>query len=79
MKQSWRFTSEEHALWKEVISVKYGSQGSWTMKVMTTAYGMGLWRSIRDLWQNFVSNIGFVVGDGRGLLFGMITGLGILP
>ncbi|KAG5575709.1 hypothetical protein H5410_055843, partial [Solanum commersonii] len=74
------FTSEEHALWKEVKSVKYGSQGFWTTKVVTSPYGASLWRSIRALWQNIVGNIGFVATDGRMIsFFGMITGLGNIP
>lgn len=57
MKWLWRFGSNEQSLWKKVISQKYEMDGEWTTKLVTTPYGVCLWRSIRNLGEEFTSAI----------------------
>ena len=45
---------ETDALRMRVIEVKYGNDwGGWCMKKVPNAYGVSLWRHIRNGWMNF--------------------------
>ena len=52
MKWLWRYNEEGQALWKDVIKSKYGEYNPWCSNVSVGAYGVGIWRTIRNLWQN---------------------------
>lgn len=58
MKWLWRYNEEGQALWKDVIRTKYGD-----------AYGVGVWRTIRNLWPKLEANMYIEVGDGRRTKF----------
>lgn len=79
MKWLWRFNNENQALWKEVMINKYGQQGQWCTKPVTTAYGVGVWRSIRAQWPTFNANVGFTVGNRRKISFWNDNWLGHAP
>ena len=50
MEWLWRYTEEDAALWKEVIVAKYGEPNPWCTKITSGPYGVGVWRTIRNLW-----------------------------
>ncbi|RVW66702.1 Origin of replication complex subunit 2 [Vitis vinifera] len=60
-KWSWRFAVEREALWRQVISAKYGEEeGGWRSCVVRGSYGVGLWKAIRRGWE--------AVGLGSGCM-----------
>ena len=66
----WRFGVERDALWRQVVTAKYGSlEGGWVSKVPTRAYGVGLWKYIRRGWDKFSRLLKFEVGDGSRIRF----------
>ena len=47
-KWSWRFANERNALWRKVVSSKYGeSFGGWHTCDFRGGFGVGLWKEIR--------------------------------
>ena len=45
----WRYGIETNHLWRWVIKIKYGNiWGGWCTKEVTIAYGISLWRAIRQ-------------------------------
>ena len=47
-KWSWRYANENEALWKQVISQKYGEEDEgWCSYKVSEIYGVGLWKAIR--------------------------------
>lgn len=46
-KWSWRYAENKGALWKQVISCKYGVEGGWRAKEVRERYGLQLWKAIR--------------------------------
>ncbi|KAJ9708014.1 hypothetical protein PVL29_000195 [Vitis rotundifolia] len=66
----WRFANENDSLWKQIISSKYDLQdGGWCSKVVRDRYGVGVWKAIRNGWENFQSHSRFIVGDGTRVKF----------
>ncbi|WMV13372.1 hypothetical protein MTR67_006757 [Solanum verrucosum] len=57
-------TTVKKILWKRVISAKYEGEDMWMTKEVTTPYGVSLWRSIRDMWDEVKSNARIKVVDG---------------
>lgn len=49
MKWLWRYTSEERALWNEMIMSKYGELSPWYTKPVNEPFGVGVWKTIRTL------------------------------
>ncbi|TMX01072.1 hypothetical protein EJD97_025261, partial [Solanum chilense] len=64
LKWLWKFMTGENMLWREVIRAKYEMENRWMTKMVTTPYGCGIWRSVRNLWPLFRSRIRFQVGNG---------------
>ena len=64
-----KFMTGENMLWREVIRDKYEMENRWMTKMVTTPYGCGIWRSVRNLWPLFRSRIRFQVGNGMKVLF----------
>lgn len=64
MKWLWRYTEEDAALSKEVIVAKYGELNPWCTKITSEPYGVGVWRTIRNLWPQMEGNMYFKVGNG---------------
>jgi len=52
----WRFANEDNAMWKNVISVKYGivDLGWWTKK-SSYSHGVNFWKSILAVFQIFTA------------------------
>ncbi|WMV31780.1 hypothetical protein MTR67_025165 [Solanum verrucosum] len=69
MKWLWRYTEEDAALWKEVIVAKYGELNSWCTKITSEPYGVGVWRTIRNLWPQMEGNVYIKVGNGNKTKF----------
>nr|XP_009792684.1 PREDICTED: uncharacterized protein LOC104239685 [Nicotiana sylvestris] len=52
-----------------LITQKYGQLNNWCTNPVRTAYGVSNWRVIRNQWEEFAVNIGFIIGNGRKLSF----------
>lgn len=65
----WRFSKEDHALWNEVVISKYGQSDQWASNIVTSTYGISVWRSIRNLWPMLSVNICYRVGEGTKIFF----------
>ena len=69
-KWSWRFAVEREALWRQVISAKYGEEeGGWRSCVVRESYGVGLWKAIRRGWEAVGNNLVYSAGNGRRIRF----------
>ena len=69
MKWLWRFPKEEQTLWVRVIQEKYEKEDFWKTKEVFSAYGISLWRSIRNLGYVFFKRTSFNVKSGRKIKF----------
>nr|XP_016497204.1 PREDICTED: uncharacterized protein LOC107816041 [Nicotiana tabacum] len=69
MKWLWRFSLEDQALWRKVICEKYGADGRWCTAGASGPYGASVWKSIRNLWPGFISNVSIKVGNGNKTSF----------
>ncbi|WMV14124.1 hypothetical protein MTR67_007509 [Solanum verrucosum] len=69
MKWLWRYNLENAGIWKEVIIAKHGRLNQWCSNITTLPYGVGLWKSIRMLWDTFDQNAYFELGNGLLLKF----------
>ena len=54
MKWLWKFSNEDHMLWQEVITAKYGMEDKWMTEMVSTPYKYTVWRAIRNLWQCYI-------------------------
>ena len=63
--------NENESLWKKIISSKYDLQeGGWCSKGVRDRYGVGVWKAIKNGWENFRSHSRFIIRDGTsGLCF----------
>ena len=67
---NWRFAIESEALWKQVISHKYGvNEGGWCTLAVSGRYGVGLWKAIRKEWLCLKSSLAYRVGYDRRVRF----------
>jgi len=64
MKWLWKYSNDNQNLWGSVIKAKYEESDSWMTKEVTTPYGVSLWKSIRELWNEFKPNTMIKVVDG---------------
>jgi len=69
MKWLWRYTQEEQSLWKDVIIDKHGALNNWCSNVSTEPYGVGVWRSISKLWEEFSQHKHLIAGNGQNINF----------
>ena len=59
-KWNWRFANERDALWRSVISLKYGEEeGGWCTRDVMGRNGVGLWKAIRKKWGLFDGRVAF--------------------
>ncbi|WMV40396.1 hypothetical protein MTR67_033781 [Solanum verrucosum] len=58
-----------NSLWKDVIISRYAMEDSWTTKEVRSPYGVGLWRTIRNLWPKIWRNSKIDIGNGRKTFF----------
>ncbi|RVW17076.1 hypothetical protein CK203_076007 [Vitis vinifera] len=65
-KWNWCFTIESEALWKQVISHKYGvEEGGWCTRAVSGRHGVGLWKAIKKEWLGMYSSLAYRMGSGR--------------
>ncbi|MDV3188705.1 MAG: hypothetical protein Q8834_02660, partial [Candidatus Phytoplasma australasiaticum] len=69
LKWLWKFMTGDNMLWEEVAKAKYEMESNWMTKMVSTPYGCGLWRSVRNLWPLILFRIRFKVGNGMKVLF----------
>ncbi|WMV48519.1 hypothetical protein MTR67_041904, partial [Solanum verrucosum] len=69
MKWLWKYANGNQLLWERVIEAKYIPEDKWMTKEVTTPYGVSLWRSIRNLWDEVKNNSKVKVFDGRKTMF----------
>ena len=69
-KWNWRFANEREALWRSVISLKYGvEEGSWCTRDVMGRNGVGLWKAIRKKWGLLDGRVAFHLGNGQRMKF----------
>lgn len=69
MKWHWRYNQEEVGFWKKVIQAKHGFSSHWCTNTTRSSHGIGLWKGIRNLWEEFSQNTSLQVGDGAHIRF----------
>lgn len=56
----WRFNQNERALWKVVVTKKYGGEHNWSTKITNSAHGVvSVWKHIRSFWDDLGRNTDF--------------------
>ncbi|KAJ9674776.1 hypothetical protein PVL29_023982 [Vitis rotundifolia] len=66
----WRFAFEKDNLWKRVIGVKYGHEGSgWRTREARGTFGVGVWKEIMKEANWCWESIEFKVGKGTRVKF----------
>ena len=66
----WQFGKENHRLWHQVISDKYGkARGGWCTRGVRGAHRCGMQRSIKEGTEKFFSQILYNVGEGNRVSF----------
>ncbi|RVX01530.1 hypothetical protein CK203_017500 [Vitis vinifera] len=61
---------EREALWRQVICVKYEEEeGGWRSCVVRGSFGVGLWKTIKRVWDVICDNMVYSVGNGRRVRF----------
>ncbi|RVW25474.1 putative ribonuclease H protein [Vitis vinifera] len=69
-KWNWRFANEREALWRQVISRKFGEEeGGWYTREVREGFGVGLWKEIRKEGALLQNKVVFSVGNGRRVKF----------
>lgn len=56
-------------LWKEVVAAKHGKLNHWCTKQSRTPYGVGPWKHISKLWEEFLQEVSFKVTNGLKVKF----------
>ncbi|CAN4127261.1 unnamed protein product [Withania somnifera] len=69
MKWLRRFDMEEQVLWKDVVSAKHGIQSHWYAKVSIAPFGVGPWKNIAKLWEEFSQHCNYQAGNGIHIKF----------
>ena len=66
----WRFPLERESFWRKVIVGKFGKEeGGWTTREVRESYGTGLWKDIRNDWEEFFLRTSNRIGNGRRTRF----------
>lgn len=69
IKWLWRYTREEQISWREIIIAKHGALNHWRSKLSDEPYGVGVWKFMRKLWEEFSQFHHLVVGNGQRINF----------
>jgi len=69
MKWWWRYAQEPTCIWKEVVNAKYGRQDKWNTKQNNDPYGVGPWKYINQLREEFFQEVSFRIGNGNSVKF----------
>ena len=68
----WQFSIEREVLWRQVIEANYGCEcGGWCTNSVPSAYGVSLWKTIRQGWPTLSRYIQHEVGDGTCVKYGV--------
>ncbi|WMV30620.1 hypothetical protein MTR67_024005 [Solanum verrucosum] len=54
---------------KEAVNAKYGRQDKWSTKQNKDPYGVGPWKYINQLREEFFQEVSFRIGDGNSVKF----------
>lgn len=65
----WRFVTESDSLWRQVVSVKYGTMNWWDAINPRVPHGCSLQKGIIQLLPLFKEGLGYEVGNGRRTKF----------
>ena len=69
-KWSWRFAIERNPLWKQVIVGKYGQEDEgWCTNGVRERHGVGVWKAIKNGWEDLKVRMRFKVGSGNRVKF----------
>ena len=68
-KWNWRYANEREALWRCVISLKYGEEGGWRTRDVIGRNGVGLWKAIKKKWWLLDGRLAYHVGNGQRVRF----------
>lgn len=69
MKWWWRYGQETTSLLKEVVNAEYGKQNHRRTKQNKAAHGVGPWKHINKLKDEFFQDVSFKVGNGNFVSF----------
>jgi len=53
MKWLCRYGQSDYALQKQVVRANHGSLDNWCIKLSMASHGIGLWKYIRNIWDDF--------------------------
>ena len=66
----WRFAEEDNTLWENMVNVNYDvDRLGWWSRKSSHAYGVGCWKSIISVFDDFKSLVNFEVKNGFRVLF----------
>ena len=69
-KWSWRFATKRNPLWKQVIVGKYGQEDEgWCTNEERERYGVGVWKALRNGWEDLKIRMRFKVGSRNRVKF----------
>ena len=69
-KWAWRFGEEDNSAWKNVISLKYGTEeGGWFPRTPKGNAGVGLWKGINAEAAKLKQDLVFELGEGKRIGF----------
>ena len=69
-KWSWRFAIERNPLWKRVLVGKYGQEDEgWCTNGVRERHGVGVWKAIKNGWEDLKVRMRFKVGSGNRVKF----------
>ena len=69
-KWAWRFGEEDNSAWKNVISLKYGTEeGGWFSRTPRGNAGLGLWKGINAEVAKLKQDYVFELGEGKRIRF----------
>ena len=74
-KWNWRFSMEEKAVWRSIISLKYGMEdGGWFSNSPRGSFEVDLWKDIGKEVIRIKQNCSYKVGNGRKVRFWRMSG-----
>ncbi|XP_060210356.1 uncharacterized protein LOC132637257 [Lycium barbarum] len=69
IKWLWRFSQPEAGYWKDIIVAKYDAQNHWYPKRSREPHGVGVWKHICSLLDEFTQKVSFKAGNGHNVKF----------
>lgn len=69
MKWWWRYAQERTSIWKELVNIKYGRHDRWNTKQNNDPYGVGPWKYVNKLREEFFQEVSFRIGHHNSIKF----------